>query len=63
RFCRLRACPPAAPLTGLRVELLVPPWGSGRGGYEASRADGQASAKDLVANAVGIGLAGGLIVL
>ena len=25
RFCRLRACPPAAPLTGLRVELLVPP--------------------------------------
>jgi len=37
--------------------------GLGKEWYDASRADGQASAKDLVANAVGIGLAGGLIVL
>jgi hypothetical protein len=37
--------------------------GLGKEWYDASRTDGQASAKDLVANAVGIGLAAGLIAL
>ncbi|WP_263831382.1 hypothetical protein, partial [Salinibacter sp.] len=57
---RLPPCRPPHRASGRASRAAV---GLGKGGYEASRADGQTSAKDLVPNAVGIGLAGGLIVL